>query len=295
MPLSISDIIKQAAIEIGLEEPTGTLTTSSDLQIKLLLQAAVWAGRYVRSERQTPALKKLATITTTTATEYPLPGDFWKMISGTQWDTSNNWRMFGPLTDQQWFTFQYGIVSSTSRKRFRVAGYSFPGGTLQVDPAPANGDVLAFAYIRSQWFLPLAWAQGQTISGAGVYRSNVGNIYISTGAGTTGATPPTHTSGTVSDGGVSWTYVVDQLYGTNQKFQADTDFPLVDDDLMIVGVRARYLELKGLDFGKAMNDFTTLAAQRDIRVQGAPTLSLADEGLQRFLSYDNIPDGNYGQ
>jgi len=52
------------------------------------------------------------------------------------------------------------------------------------------------------------WATGQVISGAGVYRvGTTSQHYVSTGAGTTGATPPTHTSGTVSDGGVSWTWV----------------------------------------------------------------------------------------
>lgn len=51
------------------------------------------------------------------------------------------------------------------------------------------------------------WASGQTISAAGVYRFSASSHYVSTGAGTTGATAPTHTSGTVSDGGVSWTWV----------------------------------------------------------------------------------------
>lgn len=52
------------------------------------------------------------------------------------------------------------------------------------------------------------WATGQTISGAGVYREGpTSQQYVSTGAGTTGATPPTHASGTVSDGGVSWTWI----------------------------------------------------------------------------------------
>lgn len=53
-----------------------------------------------------------------------------------------------------------------------------------------------------------SWGAGQTISGAGVYRLGPSSAhYVSTGAGTTGATAPTHTSGTVSDGGVSWTWV----------------------------------------------------------------------------------------
>lgn len=51
-----------------------------------------------------------------------------------------------------------------------------------------------------------AWAQGQTIA-VGDYRINGLNIYKAASAGTTGATAPTHTTGDVSDGGVTWTYV----------------------------------------------------------------------------------------
>jgi hypothetical protein len=52
-----------------------------------------------------------------------------------------------------------------------------------------------------------AWGSGQVISGAGVFRAHLLNLYVSTGAGTTGVTAPTHTSGTVTDGAVSWTYL----------------------------------------------------------------------------------------
>lgn len=51
------------------------------------------------------------------------------------------------------------------------------------------------------------WITGESIGSTGVYRSNGANHYISASTGTTGATAPTHTSGTVSDGGVDWTYV----------------------------------------------------------------------------------------
>lgn len=51
------------------------------------------------------------------------------------------------------------------------------------------------------------WAGGQVISGAGVFRVNGLNLYVSTNGGTTGATAPVHTSGTVSDDVVSWTYL----------------------------------------------------------------------------------------
>lgn len=52
------------------------------------------------------------------------------------------------------------------------------------------------------------WEQGQVISGAGVYRRTTVGYYVSTGAGTTGATEPNWLSGTFSDGGVSWTTVL---------------------------------------------------------------------------------------
>lgn len=51
-----------------------------------------------------------------------------------------------------------------------------------------------------------AWGSGQSIT-TGTYRQNAGKVYISASAGTTGVTAPTHTTGTVSDGGVSWTYI----------------------------------------------------------------------------------------
>jgi hypothetical protein len=52
------------------------------------------------------------------------------------------------------------------------------------------------------------WAQGQVISATGVYRRAAVGYYVSASTGTTGATEPSHTTGTVSDGGVDWTVVL---------------------------------------------------------------------------------------
>lgn len=51
-----------------------------------------------------------------------------------------------------------------------------------------------------------AWGSGATVL-KGELRSNSGNIYSAEAAGTTGATPPTHSSGSASDGTISWTFV----------------------------------------------------------------------------------------
>lgn len=56
------------------------------------------------------------------------------------------------------------------------------------------------------------WAAGQSITSTSFYRVYGANLYKAASTGTTGATPPTHTAGSLSDGTVSWTYVKTALY-----------------------------------------------------------------------------------
>lgn len=50
------------------------------------------------------------------------------------------------------------------------------------------------------------WISGESVD-AGAYTFRNPNYYTTAAGGVTGSTPPTHTAGTVSDGGVDWTYV----------------------------------------------------------------------------------------
>ena len=56
------------------------------------------------------------------------------------------------------------------------------------------------------WIGLTAWASGQTVA-VGAFRSSGSKAYQATTAGTTGATAPSHTSGSVSDGGVTWLWL----------------------------------------------------------------------------------------
>lgn len=51
------------------------------------------------------------------------------------------------------------------------------------------------------------WGAGVAATSGATYIISNAQIYVAASTGTTGATAPTHTSGTVSDGGVSWTWV----------------------------------------------------------------------------------------
>ena len=102
--------------------------------------------------------------------------------SGTNWVSSN---------------FDHYLVrSNTLTALSRVGGTALFGATRNSD-----------RYRQPALSAPLTiWASGQAVT-AGQYRGRFGRRYVAATSGTTGVTPPTHTSGTVSDGGVSWTYV----------------------------------------------------------------------------------------
>lgn len=63
------------------------------------------------------------------------------------------------------------------------------------------------------------WQSGESVY-ANQERKYGANYYYATSTGTTGATPPTHTSGTVSDGSVSWTYRASSYSLVSSQIQA---------------------------------------------------------------------------
>lgn len=52
-----------------------------------------------------------------------------------------------------------------------------------------------------------AWSSGQVMTGTDLYRVNANKLYVTTALGTCGTTAPVHTSGAVSDGLLTWTFV----------------------------------------------------------------------------------------
>lgn len=64
-----------------------------------------------------------------------------------------------------------------------------------------------FNSIRNGGVAYSVWATATSYTSGSDYITNGDNIYLAITTGTSGATPPTHTSGEVSDGGVTWRYV----------------------------------------------------------------------------------------
>jgi hypothetical protein len=128
-------------------------------------------------------------------------------------------------------------------QRFQIRGLS--NSQLLISPTPGasvSGDIIIFEYIADRSVRPKQWTTATTFA-AGAYCFNNGNYYSTTAGGTTGATAPTHTSGSASDGGVTWDYY-DGIY---DKFLADTDVSLFNEKLLEQAVLERFAEIHGLE------------------------------------------------
>lgn len=101
-------------------------------------------------------------------------------------DAGNNWAGFGASAN-------YGGAGQDNIFTGCVADDE------QAVPTQFNGVRFASS-TYSEWATATVYA-----SGTYVYYGL--NIYLIVGSGTSGATPPTHTSGDVSDGGVTWRYI----------------------------------------------------------------------------------------
>lgn len=90
-----------------------------------------------------------------------------------------------------------GINSDYLERSTALSSSSAFGGTGATFAARQSRQYTAAGYS--------VWASGQAVT-AGAKRAFYEKLYTATTSGTTGSTPPSHTSGTASDGGVTWQF-----------------------------------------------------------------------------------------
>lgn len=288
--MSILSVCQNAARLAGVTPPT-TLFNTTNVHAKKLLEAVSLAGKNRRRQYEWPQLVKTHTISLVSGQDtYSLPDDFLAIINNTHYDVNGQRPLEGPLTSQQWALLTYGLTNVGPYMKYRIAGRT--SKRFQINPTPAaSGSQIAFSYRSSTWLLPADWVTATTYV-AGQYVSNTdGNIYYSATAGTSGATEPTHTSGTASDGSVQWIY----FSGEYERPLADTDTSLLDEDLLEQDVLWIFRKLNGYDYQNFQAEAEMAWAQHFAGLVGAPTLSLAACDDDEFLiSLKNVPDTGFG-
>lgn len=196
-------------------------------------------------------LKRTYTFTTSTGvSNYQLPGDFLRLLTGTQWGVTNQIPLAGPLSNARLAFQTYGVNIASPYSGYQVngaQGYIFntspytqrSAGYFQISPA-GQDDVTqnAIAYTSCNYVWPQNWLPS-TPYVVGNIRTGINNMYYCTVSGTSGTTRLSATSGTITDGTCSWV-----PYSEPYPVTADTDIALLDDDLFVEGLRWAWYQSK---------------------------------------------------
>jgi len=258
--MNVLALVSAFCYEVNLPAPTtliGTITSPADLQILNLLYSV---SRDLRQDRPWPQQKAFHTFTCQAGrTKYPLPQNFYAASLGTQYDTGRRWELSGPISDTEFAYRTYGIYTSQNRIAYRIFGPdsnpNTAGGQFNISPAPVGGEILTYEYLTSNLFFPKNWEPSESGITTISFRNANGNIYdcsaITTGI--TGTTPPSHTSGGAVDGGVTWQF----LSTPYETITANSDISLWDDDIIILGLIARWYQMKGLDHASIASEYAS--------------------------------------
>lgn len=241
--MSLKTIVTNVADECGYTV-NSSIIGSTETTTKQLLAIANRINRDIFEAYPWPKCYASGSITLVAGqATYALPSAFSQLQYESFWNQSTRWRVLGPMSEREYADAIGFGLNTTIYQRFQIRGIS--NNELLIYPTPGsqyNGDTLVFEYIADRAVRPRNWVTATSFA-AGSYCFNNGRYYVTTAGGTTGATAPTHSSGSVSDGGVTWTY----YDGAYQEFLADTDVSFFNEKLVEQGVLERFAELHGLE------------------------------------------------
>ena len=175
---------------------------------------------------------------------YPLPSDFRRIITDTEWDRQRRWPLIGPRSPQQWQLYKSGLIGvATFQRRWRIKPLIVAGQLANyfcIDPTPTdNGSVLVFEYISQ------AWCQ----SAAGALQA-------------------------------TW--------------EADTDVGVLDEDLISLEARWRYLRRLGLSYSEELDEAMRETAKAFALDGGMPILDMAPVYSTTLVGPYNVPETGFG-
>jgi hypothetical protein len=240
--MTLATAVANVAAEAGYTVDSN-IVTSSDVTTKQLLAIAQRINREIGDQYPWPKLYASGSITLVGGqATYSLPAAFSWYHYETFWNSSNRWRILGPMSPQEYAEVRGYGLNTTVYQRFQIRGVT--NSELLISPTPSaaqNNNIIIFEYVADRSARPRTWTTSTTY-GVNSYTFYNGNYYETASGGTTGATPPTHTSGSVSDGGVLWTY----YNGPYSEFLADTDETVFNQKTLELGMLERFAEIHGL-------------------------------------------------
>lgn len=163
------------------------------------------------------------------------------------------------------------------------------GGTSASSGGPSGTSTTAETDNTISWIYRAltTWA-GQTDFAEGDHILAGSNYYRVTEAGKSGSTQPTWTTTTMSDGTITWTF----KEAAYEAIVTDSDLCVFDDDLMIQGLKWRFLRAKGAGYADVKKEYEQMKDAAVNRWKSGMRFSIAgDENEGVTLPF--IPEGSF--
>lgn len=105
---------------------------------------------------------------------------------------------------------------------------------------------------------------------------------------TSASTPDALVFEYINDG---WVEHIDGSFGNS--FTADTDVPLLNDQMFILGCKWRFWAIKGFDYGAMQQECLDFVNREKARDGGMPDLNMGRRRFPYLISSANVADGNF--
>lgn len=290
--MTILAIAQACANRLQLTSPTTFIgsTDNNMIMLKSMIEVAI---NEIKDDFPWPELVREYTFTLATSTDsYAFPGDYDRRMNLSLWNRSQKWPLMGPIDAVEWQLYKSGLITTFPRQRFRVKG----SGTSQffIDPTPSsseNGQTCVYEYVSTNAVRPKTWIASTSWAGLRYSWYN-GNYYDrgGVGAATTGTIAPTHTSGSVSDGSISWTYI-----NTPYAFTYDSDEVILDNVMIQDGAIWRFKLERGLDFQDLKAQALDQIETTKTKLMGAGVLTVNNRMMGApLIGFWSYPEGNFG-
>lgn len=149
---TVASLISDAAVELGLGEPSTPVFESTDANIAQMLRLLKRVGRGLVKRHPWLQQRKEYTLVTDGSTSYDLPADFASMVDQTGWNRSSTAPMEA-VTSQVWQYLKALPSSSVIKVVFRTAFDGLGAPTLEVQDSLGSGQTLAFEYRSRLWVI----------------------------------------------------------------------------------------------------------------------------------------------
>jgi hypothetical protein len=146
---TLKSLVNTVLPEIGLVEVSAVVGNTNQTA-RLALAMANREGRSLAKKDWRILVKRNVITTASSAESYSLPSDFDRFIHQTEWNSSTQDRMHGPVTDEYWQADLSGltIVTIEDRWQLRADGNS---NRIHIRPVPTSSENLAFFYAANSW------------------------------------------------------------------------------------------------------------------------------------------------